>query len=48
MEISNTTQWLLGLKDGDVTFEDIQKTINDLESKNLVIPIWKDIGRPED
>ena len=30
MKISNTDQWLLVLKEGDVTFEDIQKTINQL------------------
>ncbi len=30
MKISNTDQWLLVLKEGDVTFDDIQKTINQL------------------
>ncbi len=30
MKISNTDRWLLVLKEGDVTFDDIQKTINQL------------------
>lgn len=29
MEFSNADRWLLTLKEGDVSFEDIQKTINE-------------------
>ena len=35
MELSNALRWLLALKDGDVSFEDIQKTINETPDRGF-------------
>jgi DNA-binding PadR family transcriptional regulator len=32
MEFSNTEKWLLVLKEGDATFEDIRKTIDEIQN----------------
>ncbi len=35
MELSNKERWLLVLKEGDVTFEDIKKTIDKIKNRGF-------------